>query len=66
VLTSDGTSRSAAIRRAVLESTVRSLDAVHLAMALHIRDQLTAFVAYDSRLADAARAAGLPVAAPAG
>lgn len=51
--------------RAVLPATVRSLDAIHLATALHIRDQLTAFVAYDSRLADAARAAGLPVAAPA-
>jgi predicted nucleic acid-binding protein len=52
--------------RAVLPVTVRSLDAIHLATALHIRDRLTAFVAYDSRLADAARAAGLPVAAPVG
>jgi uncharacterized protein len=44
--------------------TVRSLDAIHLATALHIQGQLIAFVAYDSRLCDAARTAGLPVQAP--
>jgi predicted nucleic acid-binding protein len=38
----------------------RSLDAIHLATALHIRERLTAFVAYDNRLAEAARATGLP------
>jgi len=38
---------------------LRSLDAVHLASALAIRDELSAFVTYDLRLADAARAAGL-------
>ncbi|HTZ29230.1 MAG TPA: type II toxin-antitoxin system VapC family toxin [Streptosporangiaceae bacterium] len=43
---------------------VRSLDAIHLATALRIPG-LTAFVAYDARLADAAAAAGLPVEAPA-
>lgn len=52
--------------RSVRPVTVRSLDAIHLATALHLRDQLIAFVAYDSRLADAAQAARLPVAAPAG
>ena len=46
--------------------TVRSLDAIHLATALHVRAQLTSFVTYDKRLADAARAAGLGVDAPAG
>jgi uncharacterized protein len=46
--------------------TVRSLDAIHLATALHVRAQLTSFVTYDKRLADAARAAGLSVDAPAG
>ena len=51
--------------RAVLPVTVRSLHAIHLATALHLRDQLIAFVVYDSRLADAARAAKLPVEAPA-
>jgi uncharacterized protein len=44
--------------------TVRSLDAIHLATALQIPG-LAAFVAYDARLAEAAAAAGLPVAAPA-
>jgi predicted nucleic acid-binding protein len=44
---------------------LRSLDAVHLASALAVRAQLTAVVAYDERLYDAARAAGLPVARPA-
>jgi hypothetical protein len=44
--------------------TVRSLDAIHLATALHIHGPLIAFVAYDSRLCEAARTAGLPVQAP--
>jgi uncharacterized protein len=51
--------------QAVTPVTVRSLDAIHLATALHLRDQLTTFVAYDHRLAEAARAAGLPVESPA-
>ena len=51
--------------RAVMPVTVRSLDAIHLATALHLREQLTTFVAYDIRLADAARSAGLPVEIPA-
>ena len=45
--------------------TLRSSDAVHLASALSIRRQLTAFVAYDKRLLAAARDAGLPPASPA-
>lgn len=44
---------------------LRSLDAVHLASALSIGDELDAVVTYDARLADAARAAGLDVVAPA-
>lgn len=43
---------------------LRSLDAVHLASAMGIRRELTAFVVYDERLADAARLLGLPVLAP--
>ena len=43
---------------------LRTLDALHLASALLLGDALTAFVAYDQRLAGAARAAGLVVAAP--
>jgi uncharacterized protein len=50
--------------QAVNPVTVRSLDAIHLATALHIHGPLIAFVAYDSRLAEAARAAGLPVQVP--
>jgi predicted nucleic acid-binding protein len=44
---------------------LRSLDAIHLASALSVADDLVAFVAYDHRLADAANQAGLPVASPA-
>lgn len=43
---------------------LRTLDALHLASALVLAGELTAFVAYDARLADAARAAGLAVVAP--
>ena len=43
---------------------LRTFDALHLASALLLGDALTAFVAYDDRLVDAARAAGLVVAAP--
>ena len=45
-------------------ASLRSLDAIHLASALLIRDELEAFVAYDDRLLDAATALGLPVASP--
>lgn len=45
--------------------SLRSLDAIHLASALCIGDDLGAFITYDIRLADAARAAGLEVIAPA-
>jgi uncharacterized protein len=45
--------------------TVRSLDAIHLGTAQHIGQALTSFVTYDTRLLDAARAAGLPTDAPA-
>ena len=44
--------------------TVRSLDAIHLGTALHIRSRLTSFVTYDKRLADAATGAGLTVDMP--
>lgn len=43
---------------------LRSLDALHLASALLLGTDLTTFVSYDHRLADAARAAGLVVATP--
>jgi predicted nucleic acid-binding protein len=44
--------------------SVRSLDAIHLATALLFGDRLTAFIAYDTRLANAAKAAGLPAEVP--
>ena len=43
---------------------LRTFDALHLASALLLGEALTTFVAYDRRLADAARDAGLAVAAP--
>lgn len=43
---------------------VRTLDALHLASAALLRDDLTAFVAYDNRLVGAAKAAGLPTTSP--
>jgi uncharacterized protein len=44
---------------------LRSLDALHLATALSVRDEIGAFVTYDQRLADAADAQGLNVVQPA-
>lgn len=58
---SDATLDSAA---ALPGAALRSLDAIHLATAEELAPVLTWFVAYDTRLADAARARGLPVAAP--
>ena len=40
-------------------------DALHLATALSVRDEIGLFVTYDERLADAADNQGLPVAQPA-
>ena len=44
--------------------SLRSLDALHLATAMEIGDDLEGIVAYDERLADAARAANLEVFVP--
>lgn len=46
-------------------SGLRSLDAVHLAAALDLGGDLDGIVTYDERLAEAARAYGVPVTAPA-
>jgi predicted nucleic acid-binding protein len=43
---------------------LRSLDAVHLAAALELGDDLDGLVTYDDRLADAARLHGITVIAP--
>lgn len=60
-----------AISDAVIESAgrlpdpmLRSLDAIHLATALLIRDDLEALLTYDPRLTEAAEAHGLATAAP--
>lgn len=45
--------------------TLRTLDALHLATAATIISELTAFVTYDKRLAEAAASIGLPAVAPA-
>ncbi|MFI5729746.1 type II toxin-antitoxin system VapC family toxin [Kribbella sp. NPDC051587] len=52
------------LAQTVRPAAVRSLDAIHLATALRV-PQLSSFVTYDKRLADAARAAGLAVDMPA-
>ena len=46
-------------------SSLRSVDAIHVASALSVRRDLAAFVAYDKRLLAAAEQAGLPTASPA-
>ena len=49
---------------AMSPNELRSLDAIHLASALSVKDHLSAFVAYDSRLSSAALQAGLVVEVP--
>lgn len=46
------------------DAPLRTLDALHLASAVLLRDELSAFVAYDHRLVSAAQAAGLPTKMP--
>lgn len=45
-------------------ATMRGLDAIHLANALLLGDELEGVLPYDERLAAAAESAGLPVLAP--
>jgi predicted nucleic acid-binding protein len=52
------------LAQTVKPATVRSLDAIHLATALRVHSQLTSFITFDKRLADAAQAAGLTVVMP--
>ena len=53
------------VRAALLEPvTLRSLDALHLATALEIDDELDALVTYDGRMSAAADTFGLVVLAP--
>lgn len=48
-----------------IDEPLRTLDAIHVASALELGDELEALVTYDAQLARAAEALGLPVAAPA-
>jgi predicted nucleic acid-binding protein len=43
---------------------LRSLDAIHLATAERLRDEISEIVVYDERMADAARQAGHRVVSP--
>ena len=52
------------IAESIGPSSLRSLDALHLASATVIRAEMTAFVAYDQRLTAGASALGYPVVAP--
>lgn len=45
-------------------SILRTLDAIHLATALFVGDDLDAIVTYDSRMIEAARSLGLKFASP--
>ncbi len=45
-------------------ATLRTLDAIHLAAALDLADDLQAIVTYDARLAEAAGSNGVAVLAP--
>jgi len=54
----------AAAAAAIGPPTLRTLDAIHLASAAALAADLEAFVTYDRRLADVARALGMPVASP--
>ena len=46
------------------EGRLRTLDAIHVAAARTLGDELEALVTYDRRMQEAARAMGLPVTAP--
>ncbi|MFJ6543982.1 PIN domain-containing protein [Streptomyces sp. NPDC091385] len=49
---------------ALLVGRLRTLEAIHVASALSLRDDLTAVVTYDRRMLETARAEGLPAYAP--
>jgi uncharacterized protein len=52
-------------RAATLDAeSLRSLDAIHLASALELGDQLDSLVTYDARLAHAARTYGIAIVSP--
>lgn len=54
----------AAAAATIKPTSLRTLDAIHLATALGLGPEMDAFVTYDDRLAEAARSLGLPVVSP--
>jgi uncharacterized protein len=55
----------AAVAASVGPAVIRTLDAIHIATAMALVPDLDAFVTFDDRMAEAARALGLPVVRPA-
>jgi uncharacterized protein len=51
-------------RAANLPGRLKALDAIHVATAETLGEDLTCFVTYDRRMATVARSRGLPVASP--
>ncbi|HEY0637468.1 MAG TPA: hypothetical protein VGD67_07460 [Pseudonocardiaceae bacterium] len=47
------------------EPGLRTLDAIHLATAVMLKDELDGLLTYGKRLAEAAAGRGIPVVAPA-
>lgn len=60
----DFDSRVAALAATTGGPALRALDAIHVATALMLGPELESFITYDTRQAEAARAAGLHVVAP--
>lgn len=56
---------SSAVVKLLDPPNLRTLDAIHLATALSLGDDLTLLISYDDRLTQAAAAAGIEVASPA-
>lgn len=52
------------VAASLVGARLRSLDAIHVAAAQTLDDELEALVTYDRQMQDAAQALGLPVAAP--
>jgi predicted nucleic acid-binding protein len=51
-------------RAAALPGTLKALDAIHVATAEALGEDLVSIVTYDAAMASAARSLGLPVASP--
>ena len=51
-------------RAAQLPGRLKAFDAIHVATAEALGEELISFVTYDRRMADVARSRGLPVASP--